>query len=177
MSAPQQSRSTTCLVSINAVRSRPTTSTGRFPASPSSTGSSSAKGKRAPRIRGGASIPEADGSCGSVVAQGTHGARLHLRLPQERTARESEKGNWAHALLAADLLAGTVTLYSGETKNDEGRMVVLTEECRMLLIELRRGKQPEDFLFTRENGENGQGLPRNLGRAHRSGRRPGPPLS
>jgi integrase len=52
-----------------------------------------------------------------------------------------------------DLLNNTVTLYSGETKNDEGRTVALTEECRMLVSELRRGKQPEDFLFTRKNGE------------------------
>ena len=52
-----------------------------------------------------------------------------------------------------DLFNNTVTLYSGETKSDEGGMVVLTEECRLLLAELRRGKKPEDFLFTRKNGE------------------------
>jgi integrase len=52
-----------------------------------------------------------------------------------------------------DLLNDTVCLYSGETKNDEGRIVALTEECKKLLTELRKGKQPEDFLFTRENGE------------------------
>ena len=27
--------------------------------------------------------------------------------------------------------------------------MVLTEECRLLVTELRKGKQPEDFLFTR----------------------------
>jgi integrase len=52
-----------------------------------------------------------------------------------------------------DLLNNSVSLYSGETKNGEGRTVVLTEDCRVLLTELRRGKQPEDFLFTRANGE------------------------
>jgi integrase len=52
-----------------------------------------------------------------------------------------------------DLLNNTVSLYSGETKNGEGRTVALTEECRKLVTELRRGKQPEDFLFTRANGE------------------------
>jgi len=52
-----------------------------------------------------------------------------------------------------DLLNNTVTLYSGETKNDEGRTVALTEECRQLVTELRKGKQPDDFLFTRDNGE------------------------
>jgi len=52
-----------------------------------------------------------------------------------------------------DMLEKTVTLVSGETKNKEGRTVVLTEECHMLLGALRRGKQPEDFVFTWENGE------------------------
>jgi len=52
-----------------------------------------------------------------------------------------------------DLLNNTVCLYSGETKNDEGRIVYLTEECRLLVTELRKGKQPDDFLLTRENGE------------------------
>jgi len=52
-----------------------------------------------------------------------------------------------------DLLNNTLSLYSGETKNGEPRIVYLTEECRLLVTELRKGKQPEDFLFTRENGE------------------------
>lgn len=52
-----------------------------------------------------------------------------------------------------DLLNNTVTLYSGETKNDEGRTVALAEECRALLIELRKGKQPKDYLFTWASGE------------------------
>lgn len=52
-----------------------------------------------------------------------------------------------------DLLNKTVYLYSGETKNDEGRTVVLTEECHQLVTSLRRGKQPEDYLFTREDGQ------------------------
>ena len=50
-------------------------------------------------------------------------------------------------------LNDTVCLYSGETKNGEGRIVALTKECRDLVTELRKGKQPEDFLLTRENGE------------------------
>jgi integrase len=52
-----------------------------------------------------------------------------------------------------DLLSNTIRLYSGETKNGEGRTVVLTEECRQLVTELRRGKQPADYLFTREDGQ------------------------
>lgn len=50
-----------------------------------------------------------------------------------------------------DLLNNTVTLYSGE--NDEGHTVALTEECRALLAELRKGKQPKDYLFTWASGE------------------------
>jgi integrase len=52
-----------------------------------------------------------------------------------------------------DLLNNTVCLYAGETKNGEGRRVTLTEECRLLVTELRREKNPEDFLITRANGE------------------------
>jgi len=52
-----------------------------------------------------------------------------------------------------DLLNNTITLYSGETKSGEGRTVSLTEECRLLVTELLRGKQPVDFLFTRANGQ------------------------
>ena len=47
----------------------------------------------------------------------------------------------------------TITLYSGETKSWDGRTVTLTEECRLLVTELLRGKQHGDFLFTRANGE------------------------
>jgi len=66
-----------------------------------------------------------------------------------------ERGQWKRLPMRCeqvDLLNDTVTLYSGETKNKEGRTVALTEECRLLVTELRKGKQPEDFLFTR-NGE------------------------
>lgn len=52
-----------------------------------------------------------------------------------------------------DLLNDTVCLYSGETKNDEGRIVALTDECHLLVTELRKGKQPKDYLLTRGNGE------------------------
>ena len=52
-----------------------------------------------------------------------------------------------------DLLNNTLSLYSGETKNGEPHIVYLTEECRLLVMELRMGKQPKDFLFTCENGK------------------------
>src|SRR5438270_13244083 len=38
------------------------------------------------------------------------------------------------------------SLYSGETENGEPRTVYLTEECRLLVTELRKSKQPENFL-------------------------------
>jgi integrase len=69
---------------------------------------------------------------------------------------EWEKGQWKRMPMRCsqvDLLNNTLSLYSGETKNGEPRIVFLTEECRLLVTELRKGKQPEDFLFTRENGE------------------------
>jgi integrase len=68
---------------------------------------------------------------------------------------EWEEGRWKRMPMLCkqvDLLNNTVTLYSGETKNKEGRLVVLTEECKLLVTELRKGKQPDDFLFTR-NGK------------------------
>ena len=66
-----------------------------------------------------------------------------------------EKGQWKQEPMRCrqvDLLNRTVSLYSGETKNGEGRTVVLTEECLVLVTELRRGKQPDDYLFTWEDG-------------------------
>lgn len=41
----------------------------------------------------------------------------------------------------------------GDTKNGEGRTVTLTEACYLLVVELMRGKRPEDFLLTRASGE------------------------
>ena len=64
-----------------------------------------------------------------------------------------KKGTEPMRCKQVDLLNNTVCLYAGETKNGEPRIVALTEECRLLVTELHRGKQPEDFLLTRENGE------------------------
>jgi len=52
-----------------------------------------------------------------------------------------------------DLLARTIRLNPGETKNGEGRTVTLTESCYVLVLEMAKGKQPEDFLITRASGE------------------------
>lgn len=52
-----------------------------------------------------------------------------------------------------DLLGGTIRLHPGTTKNREGREVTLTPELRQLLTLCIHGKRPEDFLFTREDGE------------------------
>ena len=99
--------------------------------------------------------------------------RGFIEEPQYRKLADAAAGQlWLRGLLAlgytygfrkaellemrcnqVDLLNNTVCLYSGETKNGEGRTVALTEECRIQLTELRKGKQPEDFVFTRDNGE------------------------
>lgn len=52
-----------------------------------------------------------------------------------------------------DLLARTIRLNPGETKNCEGRTVTLTQSCYLLVVELVKGKQPDDFLLTRASGE------------------------
>jgi integrase len=46
----------------------------------------------------------------------------------------------------------TITLYVGETKNDEGRVVGMTQEVYQLLSSLLVGKAPSDFVFTRPDG-------------------------
>jgi integrase len=48
-----------------------------------------------------------------------------------------------------DLLSGTIRLNSGETKNDEGRVVIMTERVRWLLTQCLSGKKPEHYVFTR----------------------------
>jgi integrase len=52
-----------------------------------------------------------------------------------------------------DLLARTIRLNPGETKNDDGRLVALTAECYDLVLQTVRGKQADNFLLTRSNGK------------------------
>lgn len=52
-----------------------------------------------------------------------------------------------------DFDAGVIRLEVGSTKNREGREVELTTTIRSLLLECSRGKRPDDFLFTREDGK------------------------
>jgi integrase len=52
-----------------------------------------------------------------------------------------------------DLLARTIRLNPGETKNGEGRTVTLTDACWDLVVKLISGKQAGDFLLTRPSGE------------------------
>ena len=51
-----------------------------------------------------------------------------------------------------DLIAGTVRLEPGETKNDEGRTAIMPSTVRLLLEPCIVGKKPEDLVFTREDG-------------------------
>ena len=107
-----------------------------------------------------------------IVSEKGNERRGFVEEPEYRKLAELAKEPWLRALLAlaytygfrkaellemrcsqVDLLNDTVCLYSGETKNKEGRTVALTEECRVLVTEMRKGKQPEDFLLTRAKGE------------------------
>ena len=66
---------------------------------------------------------------------------------------------WRHEELVGlrvrnvDLLAGTIRLDPGTTKNDQGREVAMTQTARVLLTECVHGKQPEQHVFTREGGQ------------------------
>ena len=51
-----------------------------------------------------------------------------------------------------DLIAGTVRLEPGETKNDEGRTAIMPSTVRLLLEPCIVGKKPEALVFTREDG-------------------------
>ncbi|HTQ61125.1 MAG TPA: site-specific integrase [Candidatus Solibacter sp.] len=107
-----------------------------------------------------------------IVSEKGNERRGFVEEEQYRKLAELVKEPWLRAMLAlaytygfrkaellemkcsqVDLLSNTVSLYSGETKNGEPRTVYLTEECRLLVTELRKSKQPEDFLLTRKNGE------------------------
>jgi integrase len=52
-----------------------------------------------------------------------------------------------------NLLKGILSLDVGTTKNNEGRTVVLTDTLHMLLSECICGKQPDDYVLTRQNHE------------------------
>jgi integrase len=108
-----------------------------------------------------------------IVSERGNERRGFVEEPEYRKLADAAAGQlWLRALLAlgytygfrkaellkmrceqVDLLNNTISLYSGETKNGEGRTVVLTEDCKRLVTELRRGKQPEGHLFTRADGE------------------------
>jgi integrase len=50
-----------------------------------------------------------------------------------------------------DLLNRTIMLNPGETKNDDGRVVIMTDPVHQLLTQCALGKRPTDFVFTRSN--------------------------
>ena len=51
-----------------------------------------------------------------------------------------------------DLLHRTIRLNRGETKNGDGRLVTMTAEVAELLTACVVGKEPEDYVLTRRNG-------------------------
>jgi integrase len=52
-----------------------------------------------------------------------------------------------------DVINRVIRLEPGTTKNLEGRTVVMTQETLELLRACIAGKKPDDYVFTRENGE------------------------
>jgi integrase len=91
---------------------------------------------------------------------------------QYRTLCENSNSLWLRSMLAlaytfgfrrgellnmrvgqVDLLNRIIILDPGTTKNGEGRMVKMTEEVYQLLRECSRGKEADDYLFTRTNGK------------------------
>jgi integrase len=90
----------------------------------------------------------------------------------DRLAGEcAREGRWLRALVAVaynygfrrgellnlcvrqvDLAARTIDLEPGTTKNDDARIVVMTQEVFQLLRACIRGKGPDDFVFTRDDG-------------------------
>jgi len=52
----------------------------------------------------------------------------------------------------------TAQLLPGTTKNDKGRTVLMTEDVYQRLSPCVKNKQPDDALFTWEDGSPGQGL-------------------
>lgn len=57
-----------------------------------------------------------------------------------------------------DLLNRTIRLNVGETKNDEGRTVAMTQEVYDLLVSCCLGKVPADYVFTRKVKKNGESV-------------------
>lgn len=51
-----------------------------------------------------------------------------------------------------NVLSRRIRLDAGETKNDEGREVAMTNNVRELLIQCVQGKKPTDRVFTRADG-------------------------
>lgn len=66
---------------------------------------------------------------------------------------------WRHEELLAlrvrqvNLVAGTIRLEPGTTKNSEGREVSMTLPVRTLLTQCVHGKDDDDYVFTREDGK------------------------
>ncbi len=64
---------------------------------------------------------------------------------------------WRHSELTGlrvrhvNLPAGTIRLDPGTTKNDDGREVMMTKQVRVLLAQCVLGKNPDEYVFTRDN--------------------------
>ena len=98
---------------------------------------------------------------------------LGPRAPlQKEVQAGSREGLWARALLATGDAFGfrlsellnlrvkqvslpdrTIRLDAGETKSGEGRVVKLTKDVYVLLSACVHRKKPDDYVFTRKNGQ------------------------
>jgi integrase len=63
------------------------------------------------------------------------------------------KGELALRVKQIDLRNREIHLYAGTTKNGQGRLAGMTSEVHALMSEYVRNKGPEDYVFTRPNGE------------------------
>jgi hypothetical protein len=52
-----------------------------------------------------------------------------------------------------NLVDGVIRKWSGETKNDEGRVAKMSPGLKVILQALIAGKKPDDFVFTRDDGK------------------------
>jgi len=77
--------------------------------------------------------------------------RLFVEIAYTYGMRRGEIANLR--VSQVDLVRRTIRLEVGETKNDDGRQVVMTPVIYELVREAIIGKKPDDLLITRENGQ------------------------
>jgi len=106
------------------------------------------------QIAGYVEMRQAEGAAKSTINRELALLRRAFSLGFDAEPQKVSRVPKFHRFIVSErAINNTVSLYSGETENGEPRTVYLTEECRLLVTELRKSKQPENFLLTRDNGE------------------------